>query len=177
MKRAFITGTRQGLGQLLLQILSEEGYVCCGLNRSEDFDISDPHIRQKIIQDSLVADVFINCAHAKWSQIDLLLELSRYWDLHKKRGATVISIGSRAASDYKLRLSPIDYDHQKIALRSLNDSLAYNSNRYMLLEFGFLKNGPPNTPHLEDTDIRKIFKFVLNLDSSVQIRSLLAEKK
>lgn len=104
MKKFYITGTRRGLGKAL-----EEKYGNC-----HNLD---------------TCDIFINCKHDGFSQIDLLYKAA---ELNK----IIINIGSNSSDGIK------DAKHiyaiEKAALDKANEQLFYNGVDTCIVKFGFL---------------------------------------
>lgn len=102
-KKFFITGTRRGLGEAL-----KNKYGCI---------------------DSLKdCDIFINCKHNKFDQVDLLYYAA---DLKKK----IINIGSNSPDQDKREPHP--YAVQKAALDKANHQLFYQGVDTTILRFGY----------------------------------------
>jgi NAD(P)-dependent dehydrogenase (short-subunit alcohol dehydrogenase family) len=102
----FITGTRRGLGKALK---SKYGSV----SRLED------------------CDVFINCKHDGFSQVEMLYEAAR-------QGKRIINIGSQA-SDWVLHPSKKSYRYgvEKLALREANKQLFADGVETTCINFGY----------------------------------------
>jgi hypothetical protein len=113
----YITGTRRGLGKAL-----KEKYG--SVETLED------------------CNVFINCKHDKFEQVDLLYQAARL----KKQ---IINIGSNASDGYKHDF-PQTYAIEKYALDKANEQLYYQGVHTSIVRFGyfdservrFIKNEP-----------------------------------
>jgi len=115
----YITGTRRGLGKALT-----EKYNCC---------------------DSLKeCDVFINCKHDGFLQVDLLYEAAR---LNK----IIINIGSAASDWTKGYKDNFRYGIEKKALRDVNDQLFWQGVNTTIINFGFF-----DTERVQDVDTPKM---------------------
>lgn len=101
----YITGTRRGLGYELAQFLPT-------VDNLED------------------CDVFINCKHNKFDQVDLLFEAA-------SKGKRVISLGSRAVDYYGGREQTFEYAIHKKALRDANEQLYNMGHNVTCLNFGY----------------------------------------
>lgn len=122
----YITGTRRGLGKAL-----ELKYGNC--NNLDD------------------CDIFINCKHDGFTQVDLLYKAA---DL-KKRIVNIGSIGNEWIS-YKHRYI---YGIEKKALKNANDQLYYEGVRTSIINFGFI-----NTESVEHIDKPKIdIKYAVDI--------------
>lgn len=124
MSKFFITGTRRGLGKAL-----EEKYGNC-----------------KSIEE---CDIFINCKHDKFSQIDLLYKAA-------KLNKIVLNIGSYA-SDWIYHPSKEEYRYgvEKRALRDANSQLFDNGYKVTCVNLGYF-----DTERSKDIDAGK--KMTLN---------------
>ena len=99
----YITGTRRGLGKALFDFLP------CVDTLEE-------------------CDVFINCKHDGFSQVDLLYQAA---ELNKK----IINIGSNSSDGIKKRIHK--YAVEKAALDKANEQLFYNGVDTTILRFGY----------------------------------------
>lgn len=110
--RYYITGTRRGLGAFITNLPE----LNTGANRIVD-NLDD-------------CDIFINCKHDGFSQVDLLYEAER-------KGKRVISIGS-ASSDWIHGHKDVHkYSIEKAALRNANDQLYYVGSDVTCINFGY----------------------------------------
>ena len=89
-----ITGHTKGIGY---SIASNYDNVI-GFSRSNGYDIDNEDDRKKIIYRSQDCNVFINNAHSKFSQINLLYELFESW---KNKQKHIINIGSVSSDGIK----------------------------------------------------------------------------
>ena len=99
----YITGTRRGLGLAL-----KEKYGC--VDTLED------------------CNIFINCKHDGYSQVDLLYKAV---DMYKR----VINIGSNSPDQDKHRPHP--YQIEKTALDKANEQLYYQGASTTIIRFGY----------------------------------------
>lgn len=113
MKKFFITGTRRGLGEALQ---AKYGNV----NSLEE------------------CDIFINCKHDGYQQVDLLYRAA---DLGKK----IINIGSNSPDESKSHKHP--YQIQKFALDKANNQLFYQGVDTTIVRFGYIDT--PRVAHIE----------------------------
>lgn len=102
----YITGTRRGLGYAL-----SNKYNCC--DRLED------------------CDVFINCKHDGFLQVDLLYQAA---ELNKR----IINIGSVASDWTKGKIPNFKYAIEKKALRDVNDQLFFQGIETTIINFGYI---------------------------------------
>ena len=101
----FITGTKRGLGKLLADKLGN-----CGTLKE--------------------CDVFINCKHNGFDQVELLYEAAA---LDKR----IINIGSAASDWHKGYKDRFRYGIEKKALRDVNDALFWEGVETSILNFGY----------------------------------------
>jgi NAD(P)-dependent dehydrogenase (short-subunit alcohol dehydrogenase family) len=120
----YITGTRRGLGKAL-----EEKYGNC--NSLEK------------------CDIFINCKHNRFDQIDLLYKAAA---LNKK----IINISSNSGDGIKK--NPHIYAIEKIALDKANEQLFYQGVNTTSVRFGYF-----DTPRVAHIDEKKMsLEYVIN---------------
>lgn len=117
MTEYYITGIRRGLGQRLWE---EYGSV----DRLED------------------CDVFINCKHDGFSQVELLYRAAAL-------GKRVINIGSNAADGIKK--TPRIYSVQKMALDKANEQLFYQGVDTSIIRFSYIDS--PSVAHVKGEKI------------------------
>lgn len=101
--RFYITGTRRGLGQALA-----DQYGC--VDTLEE------------------CDVFINCKHDGFSQVEQLFRAAEL-------GKRIINIGSNSADENKY--TPSRYQIEKAALDKANDQLFYQGVNTTIVRFGY----------------------------------------
>ena len=113
MTKYFITGTRRGLGKAL-----EEKYGNC-----YDLDL---------------CDVFINCKHDGFEQVNLLYKAA---ELNKR----IINIGSNSPDQSKN--NPHVYQVEKAALDIANNQLYYQGVNTTVIRFGYFDS--PRVAHID----------------------------
>jgi len=99
MLRVAITGHTSGLGAALFERFSVTDSVS-GYSRSNGYDIR--HI-PKICEAVKDADIFINNAYDRYSQVDLLYAVYNMWQDQNKK---IVNIGSLASVGIRDRLQP-----------------------------------------------------------------------
>lgn len=128
-----ITGHTQGLGQAIARHVGEANVV--GFSRSNGYNITLLEHRQRIVQAALDCDVFINNAHAGYSQTQLLYDVWSAWgDMHK----TIVNIGSNTTDGIKNHAH--QYTAQKASLEKASEQLS-NLNRpcrVCVFRFGYI---------------------------------------
>mgnify|MGYP001164910731 CR=1 FL=1 len=115
----YITGTRRGLGYAL-----EQKYSNCGNLKN--------------------CDVFINCKHNGFSQVDLLYNAA---ELNKK----IINIGSAASDWTKGYKENFKYGIEKKTLREVNEQLFWQGVDTCIINYGFF-----DTPRSDHVDTKKM---------------------
>ena len=113
----FITGTRRGLGKALSTLYDTVGCL-------ED------------------CDVFINCKHDGFKQVELLYEAAEL-------GKRIINIGSNSPDQSKSR--PHIYQIEKFALDKANEQLFYQGINTTIVRFGYF-----DSPRVQDIDAKKM---------------------
>lgn len=117
MKKVYITGTRRGLGAALLDYYGN----CNSLEECE---------------------VFINCKHDGFKQVELLYEAAEL-------GKRIINIGSNSPDQSKSR--PHIYQIEKFALDKANEQLFYQGINTTIVRFGYF-----DSPRVQDIDAKKM---------------------
>ena len=117
MKKIYITGTRRGLGAALADY-----YGNC--NTLEE------------------CEVFINCKHDGFKQVELLYEAA---ELNKR----IINIGSNSPDESKS--FPHPYQIEKFALDKANEQLFYQGINTTIIRFGYF-----DSPRVQDVDAKKM---------------------
>ena len=131
----YITGTRRGLGKAL----SEKYNIVDNLNE---------------------ADVFINCKHDGFSQVDLLYKAA---ELNKK----IVNIGSAASDWTKGYKDNFKYGIEKKTLREVNDQLFWQGIDTCIINYGLF-----DTPRVEHIDKKK-----MSVDYCISIIDWVLEQK
>jgi hypothetical protein len=110
----YITGTRRGLGKALMEKYGN----CDNLNE---------------------CDIFINCKHDGFRQVELLYEAAK---LNKK----IVNIGSNSPDENKNKPHP--YQIEKFALDKANHQLFYQGIDTSIVRFGYFDS--PRVAHIDD---------------------------
>lgn len=81
MSKVAITGHTRGIGLAIAEYYNKNGYEILGFSRSNGYDISNIKNRQKIIEKSIICDIFVNNAMSFTdnSQTILLDEMIQIW--------------------------------------------------------------------------------------------------
>lgn len=109
MNRVAITGHCKGIGKALFDKLSE-GYVCKGFDILTGYNVTVD--QEKILQESLDCDIFINNVYAGGSQIAIL---EKWHQLHFNQNHIILNISSISVATL--------YEHynEKTILQKLKD--------------------------------------------------------
>jgi NADP-dependent 3-hydroxy acid dehydrogenase YdfG len=86
-----ITGHSKGIGQALTNHFESQGHTVLGFSRINGWDINTHS--EKIVEESLDCDVFINNAYYSFKQIDIFNMLFEKWALLENK--TIINMGSK----------------------------------------------------------------------------------
>lgn len=108
-----ITGSSRGIGAAISNHFKEQGHNIINFNRSEGWDISNASVQDKIIQQVKDCDLFINNAHAGFSQVDLLFKLQESWRGQQK---IIANVGSSITMRWDSKNRDPKYRNEKLAL-------------------------------------------------------------
>jgi hypothetical protein len=113
--RVAITGHTSGIGFHIAEVLQKDGNEVVGFSRSQGWDISDPVTQDLIVQNVVEGDfdVFINNAHYKYAQSEILAKLHPYWEGKKK---TIVNIGSSITMRWDTKNKDPQYRNEKLAI-------------------------------------------------------------
>jgi NADP-dependent 3-hydroxy acid dehydrogenase YdfG len=109
-----ITGASRGLGKVLGDTLIENYPDCeiIGFSRANGYDISDPKIQDKIVEESKDCELFINNAYSGYAQAEIMVKMLDVWKHEPNHW--IVNVGSLASYHDKRRLHP--YSVHKIAV-------------------------------------------------------------
>ena len=117
--RCIITGHTSGIGQYLFEHFTNTGWSVKGMSRSNGYDISTD--QEKIVQESIGADMFINNASSGNSQLELLKKLST-------RVPKIVTMGSAGTEFTNIWGKQYTFDkkdlEEKFKLISMNPNVA-----------------------------------------------------
>ena len=142
-----ITGHTSGIGQALAIALQRRGDTVIGLSRSNGHDITSP---EGIVRHAGDADVFINNAHAGFSQVELLFAVARAWAARPRCQIVVMS----SLSADGINPSQGRYAIHKKALDAACEQVQADPSikcRVTLLRFGYV-----DTPRVAAKAVRKM---------------------
>lgn len=117
MNKYSLTGHTRGIGKCLYDRLSPN---VIGFSKSTGYDITLKKDRQRIIDESIDCDIFINNAHCGFGQTELLIDLFHVW---KNLPKVIINVGSNITNVIlpESRLELLRYATQKKSLKLLVD--------------------------------------------------------
>ena len=146
--RICVTGHTSGIGKALSAALLARGDDVVGLSRTTGYDLSKPADVERMAQESIGCQGFINNAHHGYSQVGLLFALHR---MHgNDPGFTMVTIGSNAADGIRMRSQP--YAIEKIALDHAVAQLQRNG-RWNLIH---VRPGWVDTPRVSGISASKL---------------------
>lgn len=175
--KTLITGNKNyGLAKAVSEVLP-----CSFASRSNGFDLCNSTDRQRLAEESLNYDVFINCA-ALW-RFNQTLVLQDVWNLWEKNAhqGHIINIGSTA--DVATKATAWAYPIEKKALREQSANLALmsvwsNTNiRVSYISLGSLdtdkvKKKHPDRTRMSLQQAAEMIAWVVNSPNSLNINSL-----
>jgi NAD(P)-dependent dehydrogenase (short-subunit alcohol dehydrogenase family) len=119
-KTAIVTGGKKGLGNWFCDFLTSHGCNVKDYSLSSGLDIQSLDTKNKLLQEARYSDFFINCAHAGYTQCELLEEVYRLWRWEDK---LIINVGANQFSPAIWSLVELPYSSQKAALHVLASRL------------------------------------------------------
>ncbi len=127
--KCIVTGHTSGIGKSIYQHLQAKGWDVKGMSRSNGYDITVD--QEKIISESADCQLFVNCAYAGTSQLDLLNKLEGIVD-------KIIVLGSVGA-DYA-DIWP-EYGKNKLELQTRCKQLSLTSkSNIFYIKLAFCEN-------------------------------------
>ena len=137
-----ITGHTSGIGKALFESFDD----VVGFSRSNGYDLNTDI--DKIISESLSADIFINNAYCGFRQVELLYQLFKKWkDLDK----TIVNISSNSGDGIKK--SPHIYAVHKASLDKMSEQLSYQNSKCKIIN---VRPGWVDTPRVSHINKKKI---------------------
>lgn len=117
-----ITGHTKGIGKALFDYYTARGIPVTGFSRSNGYDIGRGEDQERIINETVDCDLFINNAYFRYAQVDLL---QRWYGYHQKKPNYMIVNMSSLAGDACMHLGKVyPYGLHKKAL----DDASYQMN-------------------------------------------------
>lgn len=108
-----ITGSTWGIGKAIRTRLEDNGHEVLDFSRSLGWDISCDETQNKIAAALSDCDIFVNNAHAGFSQVDLLFKVQEMWQGKKKM---IVNIGSSITMRWDTKNRDPRYRNEKLAL-------------------------------------------------------------
>lgn len=144
-----VTGHTYGVGGAIYKWAEAKGWEARGFSRTTGHDLMDANAREQVIAAALDADIFVNCAHAEFGQVDLAYKwfVQNHWNPDK----VMFTIGSRSSDGIRYDYHP--YSIQKVALDAAVKQLQTCPHvcRMIHLRFGYI-----DVPHLEKLKVNKL---------------------
>ena len=180
---AVVTGHTKGIGKAFAEYFALKGYTVIGFSRSNGFDISDSSIRDKILELSRDADIFVNNAYdfdnqQFNSQNDLLVGMFNQW---REQSKVLINVSS-ISSDYWPTNGRI-YSKNKQELDKSMIEFGLKSPKVVLVNLkpswvdtDRIRNIMPNgIVPMKPKALYKVLDFVLENLNSIKITSITLE--
>lgn len=159
-----ITGHTSGIGQALFNHFHLHDVI--GFSRSNGYNIADPHVRSKIIDQIADADMFINNAYNNFDNSQLTL-LTAVYNLWQNTDKILVNISSRYTSGIEKYCK--DKEQQDIFCKSKEFTLPYIINlKPGLVDTNRVKHIQGN--RLTVNDVVAMLNFALN--SSCKIHTI-----
>jgi hypothetical protein len=145
-----VTGSTWGIGAAIKQKFQEQGHQVIDFSRSEGWDISDPATQDRIVEEIQDCDVFVNNAHAGFSQVDLLFKAQESWRGKKK---IIVNIGSSITMRWDTKNRDPRYRNEKLAL---DDACEFLWNRDPWPQIMLFKPCAADTPRMSHWSGEKV---------------------
>lgn len=177
---AVVTGHTKGIGKSLADYFSARDYQIFGFSTSNGYNIGDGSIRDKIVELSEGADVFVNNAYDFKNQLynaqnDLLLKIFGRW---RNKPRTIINVSSIAGDYWPTRAdlyarNKYEIDETMVKLDSMPNQLQLINLRpgYVYTEQAS-KVIPSNTPAMQPNDVFNLLDFVLDKNNKFRVTSI-----
>lgn len=171
--RILITGTSRGLGQRLQQRFTGAQFEVIGVSRRDDYDISTPEGRRRIVEKCENVDTIINNAHSSYGQTLLLFDLFEKFHSTQK---LIINIGSNSSDGIKNYPHP--YAIEKASLDKACEQLqnCKSQLRVSLLRFGWLDTervrSLTDEPKISLDQAVDVIEWLIRQPSEINVNSL-----
>lgn len=151
--KCIVTGHTSGIGKAIYEHFLTKGYDVYGMSRSNGYNIIDD--QEKVIDESIGCDIFVNCAYQGSGQLELLNALH-----NKVKNMIVIgSVGADWAKIWK------DYGTHKFNLQQRCKEIALEDNpdfaNIFYLKLAFCENA--NWPIFVDPKYKASFTELLEI--------------
>ena len=179
MKKLLLIGHSKGLGLAITELFRKRDWLVEGRSRSNNFDLNQSNVREKICRESTSFDLIINNARSGFSQTLFLSDIFDHWKSIHHQGL-IINIGSIGAYTYNTRSNIKDpYYFEKMSLIKMSESIALNQNeiRSVVINPGYMatdriKNKNLDGPLLSPDYVAEIIFFVANQPANILIPEL-----
>jgi hypothetical protein len=151
--RCVVTGHTGGIGKAIYDHFISKGWDVKGMSRSNGYNIVDD--QERVIEESVGCDIFVNCAYQDRAQLDLLNAL------HDKVNNMIVlgSVGADWAKIWK------DYGSNKYDLQERCKEIALEDNptfaNIFYLKLAFCENA--NWPIFVDSKYKATFEEILKI--------------
>ena len=115
-----ITGHSKGIGKSLYDRLCSKGHEVIGFSRSNGYDINTSEGFNKVFEDGIECDMFINNAYSGSAQLHLFCNFYNVW--MRKKNKTIVNISSMAKypavsgnlSGYSAHKAALNHQHNMV---------------------------------------------------------------
>ena len=108
--KAIITGHTSPMGKDIFEHYSKS-YECIGISRTTGYDLTTQQDQDRVVNEALTRDIFLNIAHVGTAQSALLLKLNQRWT-EESPLRKVITIGTLATKLETKLLEQVNIDKQ-----------------------------------------------------------------
>lgn len=177
MLKVALTGHTKGIGKAIFSTLTGK-YLIKGFSRTNGYDISTPLGRNKILQESINSDIFINNAYQDNSQVELFTLLFENWMYSENK--TILNISSQ--SKYPgMSKNWSGYSAYKAALNHQSYLCAFKTDRkcrIITINPGLVKTQMTesaqavNKPMISPIEVANAVDWVLSLPQHIEVGEL-----
>jgi hypothetical protein len=170
--KILMTGHTSPMGNVLFKYLKHHHEVV-GISRNTGYDLNKLEDIQRVVEQSVNYDHFINLAHVENAQIQLLMLVHKKWSETNKTGKIITfgTLGTELSENILKQVgADLNYIKQKIHLENVHRLLSVKtpfgtqpqSILIRILNYGEKAGVRQSEPFCDTQDIIRIFNTVLN---------------
>jgi len=183
--KILMTGHTSPIGSVLFEYLKQK-HTIVGISRSTGYDLNKLEDIQRVVEQSVNYEHFINLSHVGNAQIQLLMSIHKKWSETNKTGKIITfgTLGTELSEDVLKQVGvDLNYIKQKMHLENVHRFLSVKtpfgvqpqSVLIRILNYGEKNGVRQGEPSCDTQDITRIIDTVLNEPlyiSSIDIRKI-----